>query len=481
LPANYNVDVPGLEDAHIVGKSVDGLLTAIAPGVLLAVAVTLLSIVSALHALLHKRDPRAALGWIVFCIAVPVVGAIGYYLLGINRIKATANRLRRASGIEVESVSVADRAVHNHDDRTSGNVVRPLFDGEAAYPAMLEAIRAANETVFLSQYIFESRGIGGEFVESLAAAAHSGVNVRVLIDGVGDLYAWGSIVRILRKRGVEVVKFLPLRLLPPALHLNLRNHRKILVVDCNVAFVGGMNIRNACISTDRAESRAIKDVNFAFRGPIVADIESVFRNDWYYATGVRLGTTESVVTSMGDADCRVTIDGPDNATDILSLRIQAAISLAKWRVRLQTPYFLPTREIIGALQTAVLRGVDVEIVLPFRSNLPYVHWATRNMLWELLQYGVRVYYQAGPFDHSKILIADDNYCLVGSANIDPRSLRLNFEIGVEVWSDSLAASMNQHLDEILGRSSELTLAQADGRSLVVRIRDSAAWLMSPYL
>lgn len=469
------------EDEQIVGKSVDGLLTAIAPEVLLAVAVMLLSIVSALHALLHKRDPRAALGWIVFCIAVPVVGAISYYLLGINRIKATASRLRRASGIDMESVSVTERAEHSRDDRISGNVVLPLFDGEAAYPAMLEAIRAASETVLLSQYIFEPQGIGGEFVDALGAAAHSGVNVHVLIDGVGDLYAWGSIVRILRKRGVDVVKFLPLRLLPPALHLNLRNHRKILAVDCSVAFVGGMNIRNACITTETAESPAIKDVNFALRGPIVADIESTFRDDWYFATGIHLTTTEPVVTLMGDAVCRLTIDGPDNATDILSLRIQAAISLAKWRVRLQTPYFLPTREIIGALQTAVLRGVEVEVVLPSRSNLPYVHWATRNMLWELLQYGVRVYYQAGSFDHSKLLIADDNYCLIGSANIDPRSLRLNFEIGVEVWSDALAASMNQHLDEILGRSSELTLTEADGRSLVVRIRDSAAWLISPYL
>lgn len=455
------------------------LLAAITPTAVLAVAAIFLSIASALHALLHKREPRAALGWIVFCIAIPILGAVAYYLFGVNRVSTTARRLRGTldSGVEFSAHGVE---IGNHG-RISGNAVESLIGGKAAYPAMLDAIAKASVSVQLSQYIFEPSGIGAEFVDALGSAAHRGAEVHVLVDGVGDLYAWGSVVRRLRKRGVAVAKFLPLRLFPPALHLNLRNHRKLLIVDGAIAYVGGMNIRNACVATNTSERRLTKDINFAFRGPVVAEIESVFRDDWHFVTGKSLLVSVSSPTKVGDADCRVTIDGPDNATDDLSLRIQAVIGLAKRRVRLQTPYFLPTREIIGVLQTAASRGVGVEVVLPARNNLPYVHWATKNMPWELLQHGVRIFYQAGPFDHSKLLVVDDNYSFVSSANIDARSLRLNFEIGIDVWSSTLATDMNQYFDKLIEGSSEYTLEQALGRPLVERIRDAAAWLMSPYL
>ena len=145
-----------------------------------------------------------------------------------------------------------------------------------------------------------------------------------------------------------------------------------------------------------------------------------------------------------------------------------------------TPYFLPPREMIGALQSAALRGVEVNIVLPAHNNLPFVHWATRNMLWELLLYGVNVYYQPPPFAHTKLFVLDDYYTLIGSANLDPRSLRLNFEVVLEIYEEELGQSMSRHVRSTIAESRKVTLSEVDGRPLPERFRDSLCWLFSPY-
>jgi cardiolipin synthase len=158
-----------------------------------------------------------------------------------------------------------------------------------------------------------------------------------------------------------------------------------------------------------------------------------------------------------------------------------AVAVARQRVLISTPYFLPARELIGALQTAALRGVDVRILLPSKNNLPYVKWASDNMLWQLLQRGVRIFYHPPPFVHSKVFLVDDFYSIIGSANIDPRSLRLNFEMVLEVFDHSLNLDLADRFESAISKSHETTLARMDGRSLPVRIRDSLCWLFSPYL
>jgi cardiolipin synthase len=158
-----------------------------------------------------------------------------------------------------------------------------------------------------------------------------------------------------------------------------------------------------------------------------------------------------------------------------------AASLAHKRLTIVTPYFLPSRELIGALQSAALRGVAVNIVLPAKNNLPYVQWASENMLWELLVYGVNIYYQPPPFAHSKLFLVDDLYAHIGSANIDPRSLRLNFEMVIEIYEQAFVHSLYQHVDQLIARSKPVSLRELDARSFLVRTRDSLCWLFSPYL
>jgi cardiolipin synthase len=459
-----------------------------------AVLVTLLGVGCATHGLLNKREPRAALGWVGICLLVPLLGAILYVLFGINRVHTRARQLsleepRRpeaeAVRLPVAGVSEALAQLAHLSGSlqgwplSQGNLVTALHDGAQAYPAMLEAIRAASRRVLLSSYIFDA---GLDFEEALAEARGRGAEVRVLVDGVGELYSRPRISRVLRRLGVTCRRFNPPSLVPPSLHVNLRNHRKVLVTDGHTAFAGGMNIGHRHVVAPDAVTPSVVDLHFRFEGPVCGQLEQAFLEDWERATGEPAPASPQVPRDAGgDAVCRVLTDGPGEEMDKLTMVLTGAVALARREVLVMTPYFLPPRELLGALIAAALRGVEVSIVLPATNNLPPVAWATRRMLWELLRQGVRVYYQPGPFVHTKLFVIDDEYVQVGSSNLDPRSLRLNFELAVEIFDRRLAADMAAHCREARARSTETTLAELDARPHWQRLRDAGAWLLSPYL
>jgi cardiolipin synthase len=214
---------------------------------------------------------------------------------------------------------------------------------------------------------------------------------------------------------------------------------------------------------------------------VVTQIESVFLRDWHFVTSDSRPLPPAAVSLPGRAQCRAIAHGPERDLDRLTELIVGAIGDAKHSVAIMTPYFLPPRELIAPLQAAALEGVDVAVILPARNNLPYVHRATRHMLWELLERGVRIYYQPPPFVHSKLLYVDDDYAQVGSANLDPRSLRLNFELNLEVYDREFVAELRRHFESVRARSEEITVAAVDGRPLPTKLVDGAAWLFSPYL
>jgi cardiolipin synthase len=370
-------------------------------------------------------------------------------------------------------------AAVTHRELVEANALQPYFDGETAYGDMLHAIEHARHTVFLATYIFDSKKTGRTFIKALTAANLRGVEVRVLLDGIGELYSYPRAGSLLKSEGVKVARFAPPRILPPSIHINLRNHRKLLIVDGVTGFTGGMNISDRHLCS--AEKNATSDIHFKVEGPIIKQFQTVFDEDWLFAFGedTRLSFEEPV--AKGGAVCRVITDGPNEDMGKLAMIITGSIALARKRVSIMTPYFIPPPELINSLQAAALRGVDVSIILPQKSNLPPVHWATRNMLWQLLQYGVRIYYQPPPFAHSKLLLVDDHYAHIGSANLDPRSLRLNFELVVEIFDEDFVTRLREHFDRIKASSHEESLPGVDGRRLPERIRDALAWLFSPYL
>lgn len=461
-----------------------------------------LSVLSAGHALLTKRDPRAALGWIVTCLALPGLGALFYWLLGVNRIRTRARELQeQGEGMHWLHVNVPpsaqDVACYPNDDTSrtlitlsdavtrrplvSGNQVDILHNGEQTYPAMLDAIRTARESIFLSSYIFTPDRLGMQFVRELSAAADRGVDVRILIDAFGELYSRGKVRRHLRGTKVKVITFLPPRLLH-SFYFNLRNHRKLLIVDSLISFTGGINIRERHLVTAADDEIRVIDIHFRLQGPICEQLRDAFMEDWHYATKKKRAPREWIRPPvMGTACCRGISAGPNEPHEKLNWIIIGALSCAKSHIRIMTPYFIPSRAQLAAINVAALRGVRVEIILPAQNNLPFVGWAANAYLFEVLEHDARVYFHPPPFVHSKLLLIDDKYALIGSANIDPRSLRLNFEFNVEVFDRQTVAELCQHFDLSRARSRQVTLQEVDNRPLAARLRDSFFKLFSPYL
>jgi cardiolipin synthase len=304
----------------------------------------------------------------------------------------------------------------------------------------------------------------------------------VLIDGVGMRYSRPPIAEELARRGVRVAGFLPPRLPWRSAYMNLRNHRKILVVDGRVGFVGGLNIREGCM-LEAAPEHPVQDLHFRVEGPAVEQVFSAVVQDWFFTTGERLAGPAWRIDAevVGDVLVRGIPDGPDEDFEALRWTVLAALGAAQRSVRIATPYFLPEQPLITQLSLAAMRGVEVDILLPRVNNLRYVQWASTALLWQVLQPGCRVWLTPPPFDHSKVMVVDGSWSLVGSANWDARSLRLNFEFNLECYDRGLAEALLALTDEKLTRARRVSLAEVDGRPIPIRLRDGVARLFSPYL
>lgn len=471
---------------------------------LAAVLTVLFAAMTSAHAIVYKRDSRAALLWVGVIWLAPIIGGILYLGLGINRIRRRAIFLRRPTERRIDDLtSVPQRMSNKHSSSPdceqlsglprlvgaivgkpllAGNRVEPLVNGDEAFPAMVQAIDSAQHSVALATYIFDNDSIGRRVGEALIRAAGRGVAVRVLIDDTGARYSFPPIVHFLRKHGVAVARFLPSLLPWRFMSINLRNHRKILVTDGRLGFTGGMNIRDAHMLKERPRGPT-QDLHFQLEGPVVTHLQEAFVDDWYFSTreALRGDMWFPQLDSAGPVAARGIADGPDEDFEIFRWTVLGALASATSSVRIVTPYFLPDIAMITALNLAAMRGVAVDIILPSKSNLPYVHWATFAILWQVLQKGCRVWLTPPPFDHSKLMLVDRCWTLLGSANWDPRSLRLNFEFNVECYDRALALSLEEIVREKLANATPVTLREVDARPLPIKLRDGVCRLFTPLL
>jgi cardiolipin synthase len=458
------------------------------------------AIFASVHALLNKRDPRAAALWLGIVWMIPLFGPLLYLTLGINRIRRRAVSLGITSAtkrpipenfgepkeLDAEHLCVLARVVGRVVARPlmPGNCIRPLVNGDEAFPAMLAAIDSAQKTISLCSYIFDNDPSGREFADALGRAVKRGVQVRVLIDSAGTRYTWPPITHRLRHDKVPHARFLPSSIFAPwrVATINLRNHRKVLAIDGRLAFTGGMNIRYGNVLKAKPKS-PVQDLHFSVEGPAVAQLQEAFVNDWAFTTGEVLSGDSwfPQLKENGQTIARVITDGPDADFEKLRWTLLAALSEAQSCVQILTPYFLPDAALITALNLASLRGVKVDIIMSAQNNLPFVQWASRAMWWQVLARGCRIWLVPPPFDHSKLMIMDGHWVLFGSANWDPRSLRLNFELNVECYGRDFAQLMEKVLATKIQCAREVTLAEADGRSLPCKLRDATMRLFSPFL
>ena len=466
----------------------------------------LIAVVLVVSVILHKRDESAAIAWVGLILLAPVVGAIAYLLFGINRIRRRATRTRPHSstpedwnpaqaaraplrvsleGLDPESHEFARRKLSDALTtfaQVEGNDVGVLQNGDAAYTEMLSAIDSARYSVALASYIFKPDEAGRRFVDALERAQHRGVEVRVLLDGAGSMYTMPTISSVLASHGVRHARYLhsfwPWRM--P--YLNLRNHRKILVVDGHVGFAGGINI-SAANYVSGNPLRPVRDLHFSFAGPVVSQLMETFADDWAFATGEVLDGDAwfPAPDPSGGTLARAIPSGPHETIDRMRWILHAAISQARRRICVMTPYFLPDEIIVSELRLAALRGVEIDIVIPRRSNLFFVDWAVRARLDELLVDGCRVWFGSPPFNHAKLMIVDDDWALVGSSNWDPRSLRLNFELNIECQSTGLVRELIAIFAQERNEAHSVSLEEIRNRRMPVRLRDGVARLFSPYL
>ena len=346
-----------------------------------------------------------------------------------------------------------------------GNTIEPLWDGDQAYPAMLQAIEDAKHSIGLSVYIFDNDRTGNRFAEALGRAVARGVEVRVLIDDFGTrYYLWRSISGILRRARVPTARFLPTFWPRSIEYANLRNHRKLMIVDGRLGFTGGMNISDDCWLSLQP-SYATHDVQFRIEGPVVARMQDVFVEDWTFTTGESLDGERwfPKLEARGTTLARGVSSGPGEDLEKLRLVLLGALSSARTRVVIVTPYFLPDDDLISALNITALRGVQVDILLPQENNLHLVRWAATAQLAHVLEYGCRVWFMPGPFTHTKLMLVDGVWTMLGSANWDARSLRLNFEFNIECYDRELAASLESRVEKNFAKAEPMTLTKLNQR------------------
>lgn len=475
---------------------------------LLALSSVILGTIAAVHATMTKNEVRAAIGWVGVIILSPILGALIYFIAGVNIIRRRAISVQRTRShlasfdpsvsFDADSTLVeqefgerfsalktlGDHVTHHHLKR--GNQISMLVDGDHAYDAMLEAIDAAKRSIILETYIFDNDDVGLSFVERLAAAVRRGVEVRVLIDAVGARYSFPSILSQLKKHAVPCDVFNGNVIVGLKLpYANLRTHRKILIVDGTIAFTGGMNIRQG-FSTASKGPKASRDTHFKVIGPIVSDLFSVAAEDWHFTTGETLDgelweCPYSHIDPQNGSIARVIASGPDATVETNHRVLTGAFSIASKSITIMSPYFLPDRELISALNTASLRGVMVDIIVPGESNLTIVDRAMTAQFEQLLQGRCRIWRSNGAFNHSKLLVVDDCWAYIGSSNLDPRSLRLNFEVDVEILDCGFAAEISARIADALANARQVKLNQLRSRPFFDRLAERILWLASPYL
>jgi cardiolipin synthase A/B len=445
------------------------------------------------HVLLTKREAGSSVAWIGLSWLAPILGSVLYLLLGINRVRRRAQNLRRPRAVtrtqrlaQAEARSDHLAALGEAGQRITGrpaeggNAIEILQNGDATYPKMLAAIDSATRSIALSSYIFRADAAGKPFIEALVRAQQRRVEVRVLIDGYGGGYFTSSTYRRLHRAGVPAARFLhsPLPWRMP--FLNLRSHKKILAIDGNTVFTGGLNI-GAENLTRTHPRHPVFDTHFELKGPVVSQLIDVFAADWQFATRERLSGDAwfPALRAAGDSTARVVTSGPDSDLEKIEFVILQALSCARTTIKIMTPYFLPDERIITALALAAYRGVEVDLVLPEHSNHPTVDWGSRVQMGPLLKAGCRVWTYPAPFNHSKLMTLDGLWALVGSANWDVRSFRLNFELDLEVYHSGVVRQIDSLISAHQG--SRLSASSLEGRSLPLRLRDGAARLLVPYL
>ncbi|MEN9558050.1 MAG: cardiolipin synthase [Candidatus Parcubacteria bacterium] len=468
-------------------------------GLALFIILTANAILTASVILLENREPEKSMAWFLALFFIPFLGFVLYLFFGHDwhkrsykqrRLGLTLTAQRREEIRRLEErfahVTPLERTLRLLDanltgqDPTEGNRVTILTDAHEKYPRLLAALRAATHRIDIEYYLFRNDGIGKEIIAILKERAHAGVAVRFLIDGMGSLGFGAKRFLDMRAAGISCHYFSPLITLFYFLKANYRDHRKIVVIDDAVAFTGGINIGDEYLG--KSPRGRWRDTSVELHGPCVAQLTALFEENWHRTTHEprRTAIPESAMLPAGET-VDIVASGPDSRWHTIHQQYLALIHQARRRIRIQTPYFIPDESLSAALTLAALRGVDIEIMLPHKTDWPYLRWVAHTYLEDLLRAGVRVYeYQQG-FLHTKAIIVDDVAASVGTCNVDIRSLRLDFEVNLLLTGTHSIRHLTEDFERDLIQCEEIRYGAFIERPLRQRVLESIARLISPLL
>ncbi|MBX3440471.1 MAG: cardiolipin synthase [Planctomycetaceae bacterium] len=452
--------------------------------------------------LTQRRHPAATVAWILAIILLPYLGGLLYLFFGINRVERRAARIEAASRVihphlpplgqyqadcglvlnDLQSRLLRLASADGETAPTSGNQIDVLADTNLTLRRIEVAIMEAKESLHLEYYIWRPDKTGRRVRDFLVEKARAGVKVRFLYDGVGSLFLNRRFFRPMLDAGIAVAPFIPGRSLRAKWSINLRSHRKIVIVDGRVGFTGGMNIGDEYLGRNKTLGYW-RDTHLEMRGPTVLQLQRVFAEDWYCATGEDLTDPQRFPTpSMaGDVVAQVISSGPIGHARTFHELIFTAINEARERITLATSYFVPTEPLMMALETAARRGVRVRLLLAGRSAHYWTILAGRSYYEALLHAGVEIHEYRRGIQHAKTLTIDGQWSLVGSANFDARSLLLNFEVGVAIYDPRIAAELEQHYATDIVHAREIRLSQWERRPARSVFAENACRLFAPLL
>ncbi|MHC1790920.1 cardiolipin synthase [Solidesulfovibrio sp.] len=460
----------------------------------------LIGLISASRALFTARSPQGSMAWVMGMITFPYVAVPLYWIFGRNRFQGYVAS-RRAGDRIVNGMAPELNAGRAFPDAhapevpelfpvlerlaelpfTAGNTVELLIDGEATFASIFAAIDTAGSYVLVQFFIIRDDGIGRRLKERLIAKARAGVSVRVLYDEIGSHTLDAGYIDELRRAGVRISPFNTTLGWRNRLQLNFRNHRKIVVVDGKTAFIGGHNVGDEYLGKDPRLGHW-RDTHVRIEGPAAALVQLTFLEDWYWATReTPILAWDLRPVPGGDMPVLVLPTGPADDIESCDLFFFQAISAARKRLWIVSPYFVPDREIISALQLAVLRGVDVRVMLPQKADHHMVYLASFSYLTELETLGVKFYRYQDGFLHQKVILVDDVMASVGTANCDNRSFRLNFEVTLAVAHPGFIADVESMLLRDFTQCTRATAEDYTDRSFVFKTGVMVSRLFSPIL
>ncbi len=450
---------------------------------------------------MQNRTPQGAVAWAISLNLFPFVAVPAYWTFGHSEfqgytIARRSNKekfkpvkqlfgdtLRRDKLIEEQNDKLGKSLVALADmSFTNGNRVELLIDGKDTYAAMLKAIEEAEDYILFQFYIIRADDIGNQFKEALIRKAKAGVAVRLMYDEVGSILLDDQFDKDLRAAGVEVRPFTTSQGDGRKFQINFRNHRKILVVDGKVGFTGGLNIGDEYLGKDEEKS-PWRDTHLRVTGPAAVSLQVPFAEDWYWVSDESLEDLNwrPGLAEAGDTDVLCLPSGPADVVDTCGLAFLAAINSAEERLWIASPYFVPDEQILSALKLASLRGVDVRIIIPEETDSKLIHYSSFSYLTEMEAVGIRTFRHQNGFMHQKVMLIDDDVSLIGSANMDNRSFRLNFEITLVIRDAAFGAKVENMLKDDIDDSKEVKATSYSEKAFHFRLASRISRLLSPIL